>query len=180
MKARSEMFKPSNYDTENPKTFANENPIAGPYIAIIVSAEEKKSKAGNPMLVLSVDIAEGPFKMFYSNLSDRLTKDCLLKHYCVLSEDNAAYLKGDILAIEHSNKDFKYDFNEQSLVGKFVGINLREEEYKASDGNIKISLKILHLCSVADVKKGAIKAPKPKLLAMQAQNREAGSDDLPW
>jgi hypothetical protein len=174
------MFKPSNYDTEEPKTFSNENPVAGPYIAKIISAEETNSKAGNKMLVLSIDIAEGPFKSFYSDLSNRVTKNCLLKHYRVLSEDNAGYLKGDILAIEHSNEGFKYDFNEKSFEGKFVGINLREEEYKASDGNIKISFKILHLCGVPDVKKGAIKAPKPKLLAMQAQSREAGSDDLPW
>ena len=156
------MFKPSNYDTEKERTFFDELPSAGPYVGKIIHAEEKQSKSGNPMLVLSIDISEGQFKDYYKNLSDRISKDCFLKHYRVLTDENAGYLKGDILAIEHSNPGFIYNFDETTLSGRLVGINIREEEYVANNGNIKISLKIVHLCGVVDVRNGKIKTIKPK------------------
>jgi hypothetical protein len=171
------MFKPQGYDGVEAKNFQNDKLGAGPYVGVITFAEEKQSKNGNQMLVLNVDIAEGPFKGNYAALSQRLAKDCYLKHYRVLSEDNAGYLKGDILAIEHSNQNFKYDFEEKSLIGKFVGINLREEEYFGNTGEIKSNVKILHLCSASDVRKGAIKAPKPKTVQRGAPNVD---DSIPF
>jgi hypothetical protein len=153
------MEKPNDYDSAEGITFQNK-PEAGPYVFKIVNAETATAKeSGNEMIVLSLDIAEGPFAGFYKKISEQYGKNKYIKHYRVTS--NVPYFKGDITSIEKSNPGFAFDFDEKKLIGKVVGGNLREEEFIGNAG-IASSLKIAFLFPVADVNK--IKPMKPKLL----------------
>lgn len=157
------MHKPSSYDSAQPKTGTFQKVEAGPYILGICKAVETQSRAGDPMLVLSIDIADGPNKGNYRELSKRLNKDCLLKHYRLLTDSAADYLKGDIQAIEKSNPGYSFMFDENTLTGKLVGGMLAEEEYY-SDGDIKTILKIRYLCPVENVNSGKLQTPPLKKL----------------
>jgi hypothetical protein len=175
------MHKPSNYDSVSAKTGTFQKVTPGPYILGICKAEETQSRAGDPMLVLSIDIADGPNKSNYRELSKRLNKDCLLKHYRLLTDNAADYLKGDIQAIEKSNPGFSFMFDERALPGKFVGGMLAEEEYY-SDGDIKTILKIRYLCSVDDVHSGKLITPPLKKLdtSFPPEDKPIAEDDLPF
>lgn len=174
------MHKPSNYDSVKAKTGTFQRVEAGPYILGICKAIETTSRANDPMLVLSIDIADGPNKGNYRKLSERLNKDCLLKHYRLLTDNASDYLKGDIQAIEKSNSGFSFMFNENTLVGKFVGGMLAEEEYY-SNGDIKTILKIKYLCSVEDVNSGKLITPPLKKLDTSFPPEDNyNEDDLPF
>ena len=187
------MQKPQGYDETKEASFGGlDNPPAGGTILGIVSAVETKvkngDKTGEPMLALELDIAEGKYKNFFRDLSEKIGKRMYLRHNRVISQVN--YFKGDIKAIEKSNPGFVFNFDEKTLMRKFVGSALREEEYlHANTQEIRKSLKIAYLCSVDDVKKG-VPVPEMKRLIPSVnttQNtRQAGDDDfapqeaLPW
>jgi len=139
------MNKPSNYDTAKPSGM-NIKPKAGYYIFEILHAEEKMSKStaqnpSKPMLVLHLDIAEGPYKGYFMN------KWRMDKKYQEKNGGNAYYravyrritehverLKADVVAIEQSN-GFKFDWDEKNLIGKKVGGALGEYEYHSYKNN---------------------------------------------
>lgn len=176
------MNKPNGYDAAQATTFEGGGmPLPGAYVLGIISAECKESRSGNEMLVLSLDIVEGQYKNNYRNLGERLKKDCLLKHYRVTdTEQSLPYFKGDIKAIEESNPGFKFNFDEKTLRGKYVGGMLREEEYEKSDGTIATVLKIAFLCSVEKVKSGTLVTPKKKEFDGYVPHQSTSTDDLPF
>ena len=45
-------------------------------------------------------------------------------------ESTIGFFKGFITAIEKSNPAYRWDWNEQGLKGKLIGIVLQEEEYR--------------------------------------------------
>lgn len=159
------MQKPNGYDDAEAKSGGADFPTlaAGGYVAKIVTAETKRSKNGNEMLVLAVDIAEGDDKDFYSKLSERLNKPAYPNIYQLTEGDHVSYFKGLIAAVEHSNAGFKFNFDEQKLVGKRLGINLREEDYLNKEGEVKSILKVAYFCSVEDVRAGLQVLPKKTL-----------------
>lgn len=150
------MQKPNEYDNVEAKVGGGDfpQPTAGGYVVKIVSAEEKLSKNGKNMLVIGVDIAEGEFAGHYAELSEKFNNDAHPKMYQLTEGDHVSYFKGLVTAIEHSNNGFKFDFDEKKLIGKRLGVNLREEEYKNKDGQIKTILKIAYACSVEDARNG--------------------------
>lgn len=176
------MNKPNGYDSAPATTFEGGGmPLPGAYVLGIIGAECKQSNNGNEMLVLSLDIVEGQYKNNYRNLGERLKKDCLLRHYRVTdSEKSLPYFKGDIKAIEDSNQGFKFNFDEKTLRGKYVGGMLREEEYEKSSGEIATVLKIAFLCSVERVRSGALVVPKKKEFDGYTAPQTQSDDELPF
>ncbi len=185
------MQKPQGYDEAEAKVGGGDfpTPDAGGYVAKIVSAETKKSAKGNEMLVLSVDIAEGEFKDHYTKLSEKFEKSTYPNIYQLTEGEHVNYFKGLIAAIEHSNNGFKFNFDEKTLIGKRLGINLREEEYLNKDKEVKTIMKVAYFCSAEEARAG-LPALKPKTLnGGQTQSKQvsqtaptAGSDpsDLPF
>ena len=169
------MEKPQDYDSTEAVVGGSMGLQAGPHIFKIVSAYEKQSSTGNPMLVLEMDIASGPNAGFYAKLSASKDKPCYQIHRRVTNGNGTAYFKGDILAIEKSNPGFTFNFNEDSLIGKVVGGNLRDEEYQKSNGSIGNFPKIAWLFPKDEIGKQTI--PKPKLLPVQAA-RQPGDDEI--
>ena len=121
---------------------------AGGYICHIVNAEITNSKAGNPMLVLFIDIVEGEFAKHFKNAFDRVHSsrpDIKWDNSAVYRQlifDKAgkvsSFFKGLLTCIEKSNAAFHFNprtFDEQILRGCLVGFIFAEEEYQKNDGS---------------------------------------------
>ena len=168
---------------------------AGAYKCEIKMVEELKSSNGKKFVKISLDIAEGEFKNYFSEkyLNDTRTDkkwsgiwNLFLEGYEPGSVNTK--FKGFITSIEKSNFGFKWDWDEQKLTNKVVGIVFRDEEFKASDGSIKSSAKPFYAVPIDALDK--VKVPEPKLLdgeigsiANDISNNDFASyagDDLPF
>lgn len=183
------MQKPSGYD-EAQATIGGQSPKppAGGTVLGVIRVSEELSKAGDDMITLFLDIAQGPFKNHFRNLGKHLNKDCYLRYYQkTQGEKSVPFLKGMITSFEESNPGFDWQWDAQSLVHHLVGANLREEEYVNANGQHRLGLKIAHLCSVKSVEEGKLPVLAPKLLEGsfdgQPEHRHqlnAPQDDLPF
>ena len=159
------MKKPDNYENTEARTGGGTGPSAGPYVCQIVTAVETLSSSNRSMMVLELDIAQGPFKGYYQQQQNRRTdgKSSFQIHRRCTDGDQVAYFKGDILAIEKSNPGFKFNFNEETLVGRLVGATFRDEEYLNNAGVVKSFPKVAWLFPIDEIGKQVV--PKPKLLS---------------
>lgn len=156
--------KPAGYDTAEAREGGFQEPKAGPYILGIVRADVEK-KGGVQKLVMQLDIASGRFKHYFKKQGDRFQKNRFLRVFQDIdTEKGLPHFKGIILAIEQSNPGYIFEFDEKTLVGKFVGGNLRDEEYEKQDGSIGTCLRIGYLCSVGSVERGEHKVMSVKKL----------------
>lgn len=150
---------------------------AGGYVAKIIEVEDYPEKE---YLKIEFDIAEGKFKGYYTDLfnAKNFWGGSFIRSY---KEKAQSFFKGFITAVQNSNKGFVFDNNEKKLVGKFVGIILREEEYMSNLGEKKTRLKVDSVCSVDRIKKGDYKVPQIKKLAVDDGFVPVVSDDdLPF
>ena len=137
----------------------------GPYVAKVIAAEDFEEKE---YFHLVYDIAEGPDAGFYS---DAWGVEHPLAHRIVMSYKDTAMnmLEGRLNAIDASNQGFDsrsaLDANRFDMfVGRLVGINLQEEEYRKNDGTIGTRLNVAQVVSAQDVRDGNIKVKDKKLL----------------
>lgn len=122
--------------------------VAGGYVCKITKVTDAPDKEG---LLIEFDICEGNFKNYYANLCEKFNfwGGKFFKSY---KETALSFFKAFITAIENSNIGFKYDFDEKKLVGKFIGLTLRECEYKKNDGTIGTRLNVDECRSVQKIK----------------------------
>ena len=105
------------------------------------------------------------------------------------------YFKGLIQAVCDSNARYVWDWNERSLVGKYVGLIFREEEYATKDtGEIRTTVRAFACCPAADApdkeppKKKEYKGPRPQggaatgtaTAATNTGFTDVPEDDLPF
>lgn len=174
------MEKPNGWDDAKAATGGDfEKPAAGGYVLGIVRIEEKPSDSGNKMITLYLDIAQGEWKNYHRELGEKLGKDCYLRYYQLTeAEKSIPFFKGMITSVEKSNPGYKWNWEPQTLRGKLVGANLREEEYTNKDGERRLGLKIAYLCSLESVP--GLKVLPPKLLSASANtNAQSQSDIMP-
>lgn len=89
--------------------------------------------------------------------------------YKSYKETATKFFKAFITAIEKSNKNYVWNWNEQSLVGKYFVAVFGEEEYLTQENEVKVSCKCVEQRSIEAEKKGEIKVPELKKLKVQAQ-----------
>lgn len=163
-------------DVQEAGTGANRLP-AGGYVVIIEKVENFSEKK---YLRVTYDIAEGDFSGYYGQLRKDhpdWNESGWLGAY-VKSYKPAALpmLKRFCSAVSHSNGNYVFDLNnnsdEQSLVGKFIGIVFREEEYYGNDGSLKTRLSVAYECSADKIRNGDFKIPDVKRM-----KQESVSDD---
>lgn len=142
---------------------------AGAYKCEIKKVEEFKSSNDKKFVKISLDIADGEFKGYFTEKYKNDTRadkkwsgiwNLFLEGYEQGSVNSK--FKGFITSIEKSNQGFVWDWNEQNLTNKVVGIVFRDEEFKANDGSIKSSAKPFYAVPVDELDK--VKIPEPKLL----------------
>lgn len=148
----------------------------GGYICQIINAELANSKAGNPMLVLFLDIAHGDFKGHFKAAFDRVKfSNSNIKWdnsaiYRQLLFDHSSgrvsqFFKGLLSCFEVSNPNFKInvnDFEASSLRGKFIGFIFAQEEYKKKNGEIATRVCSKFPKSVDDIQNGNFVLPELK------------------
>jgi len=121
---------------------SREKPPVGYYVWKILKSQVTNSKAGNPMWVMDLDIAEGKFAGYYTKyprIYRQVSNNEVGQEICAtivqrLAESNDSTF--DTKALD-SNK-----FDESVCTGMLIGGQLYEESY-----NNKMSRKVKNLCS---------------------------------
>ena len=119
---------------------------AGPYVAII-RAVKIEGEEPNQTLVLRLDIAEGPWTDYYKKrfIHDDQRKnaqfpakykgDLKLRVPSTESdyyEKNLSIFNDAMWKVEKSNPGYQWDWNENGLVGKYVGLSVQQGTYNGN------------------------------------------------
>lgn len=131
---------------------------AGAYICGIKKVEDV---ADREYLKLEYDIADGEFKNWWLDTQERagFWGGSFIRSY---KEKALGMFKGFVDAVEKTNEGYKWDWDEQTLKGKFVGLILDYEEYVNNKGECKERIYIKSVVNGRDVRAGKYKDYKPK------------------
>jgi hypothetical protein len=161
------MQKPQGYDESVAYSGEFKALPPGAYVCLIRQAKEEIAKySGNTMISLALDILEGDFKGFYSEIFTSKSDTEKAKWPCVFRQavdgKSLPFFKGLITSIEESNPGFVFDFDEKKLKGKKLGIIFRSEEYYSNSGEIKEITKPFLACSIKTILENNYKIPSTK------------------
>lgn len=132
----------------------------GGYICRITKATDVPDKE---YLKLEYNIAEGEFKDYFKQLNE--SKNFWGGNFVRSYKESAlSFFKAFKTAVEGSNSGYKFINDENTLVGKLVGLVLGEEEYEANDGSTKNRLYVDQVRNVESIKKKDFKIPELKTL----------------
>lgn len=135
-------------------------PVPGGYAAKITRVEDVEDKE---YLRIEWDFADGEFK---GANKETMTALGFWPYAFVASYKDSAlrFFKGFKTAVENSNPNFVFKNDPQSLVGKFVGVVLGEEEYMSNAGQVKTRLYVAEKRSGKSIREGDFKVPELKKL----------------
>jgi len=184
------MNKPQGYDEAQSYTGDFEALQLGGHICKIVDVKEGTTQNGNGYIDILFDIAEGEQTGYYAKRFEEMSKNGQAKWQGTYRQftggNSTPYFKGMIENIEKSNAGYKFDFNEQTLIGKLFGGIFGREQYKAQDGSLKFATKCRMIRTVEAVRNG-VNVPEDKLLKEEQQNDyfspdsyDSTDDDLPF
>ena len=130
------------------------------------------------------DITKGEFANYFKMMVDNGLRDTskTIRSY---KQTALSFFKGFITAVEKSNPGYQWDWDESKLIGKNVIAVFGEEEYKDSEGNVKVRTRIQEFRSLEAYQKGEIKVPELKKLPVEEQPEPVvpvtvNLDDLPF
>ena len=176
---------------------------------ILIACEEKiinakvvnydGSNGSYERLEIAVDITAGEYKDYYKQDFDSNTRDDKkwrgVARFYVPADDGSekdeytkSVLKSVTDALEDSNKDYHWDWDETKLKGLKVGILVRDKEYEI-DGKHGFSPEIFRFIDINRIKEGKFTVPKQKLLkgssgtsaaASSGDDSAASDDDYPF
>ena len=156
--------------------------VVGVKITKVVDNPEKE------YLEVYCDIVKGEYANYFKTLTDAGLKDTS-KHIRSYKTNALPFFKAFITAVEKTNPGYKWDWDEQKLVGKNVIAVFGQEEYLAEDGTVKVSTKVQEFRSLEAYQQGRIKVPELKKLPQEETNKvekanteplEIPDDDLPF
>lgn len=135
-------------------------PVPGGYAAKITHVEDNEDKE---YLLIQWEFAEGEFKGTNQETFDAFGfwPMAFVKSY---KQKALRFFKGFKTAVEESNRNYTFNNDPQTLVGKFVGVVLGEEEYLAKDGSVKTRLYVSDARSGKAIRDGDYKIPELKKL----------------
>lgn len=134
--------------------------VPGGYVCRIIKVEDRPEKS---YLYMELDISEGEYMNYASNCMER-NGFWPIKLYRSYSDKAAGKFKGFIQQIESVNPGYHWDWKEQTLVGRCIGVILGEEEYKKMDGSVGTRLNITRTKTPEDIRSGNFKVPEKKTL----------------
>lgn len=135
-------------------------PVPGGYAARITRVEDNEEKE---YLLIEWEFADGEFKGSNKETMDRLGF-WPMPFFCSYKEKALRFFKGFKTSVECSNPGYVFKNNPQSLVGKFVGVVLGEEEYIGNDGKKKTRPYVAEKRSGKAIRDGDFKVPELKKL----------------
>ena len=160
------MKKISGYDKIQESGSFKKLPVGG-YVVKILSAIDVPEKE---YLRLSFDIAEGPNKGFFAEEYKNNTREdkkwpnagTFVRSY---KEKALPMMKGFTTAVEKSNKNYTWNFDESTLKGKLVGLVIGEEEFVNSSGKMRTRTYVNAIRSVDVIREGKFEVPELKKLS---------------
>ena len=165
--------KPKDWDTAQAFTGEGQAMTPGGHVVRILSMRQEVSRNNRPMVVLTFDIDEGgELDGFYRRQYDaaRRTNDQVkwrgVIRYMLYAKDGEhtnGFFKGLIDAIEKSNPGWRWGWDESACAGRLVGMVFGEEEYRAQDGSVRVSVKAQQARSVQAIREG-VPVPERKRL----------------
>lgn len=180
------MQKPKDFDTA--KATGEYIPLpAGGYICKIIGVEETKSKAGNHMLKIAVDIAEGDEQgRFMDEFRSDTRPDKKWPNSGIiyqLTEDKEGNTHGGFKSftncVVESNNGFEIVWGDkfaECFRNKLVGMTFGREQYVNKDGELRWSTKPKFFKTVEQIKSGDFKVPEDKPFD---DNGTSGSSGIP-
>lgn len=157
-------------------------PPPGAYIAQIQGVRLEKSYSGDrDVIVLMLEITEGEYANQYHKVFEEqqssFGKDVKYRGTMRLNPPipgDEAWIRnrfeGNLWCVEQSNPGYRWDWDENKLKGKAVGINIRKCQYTGRDGSQKETTEIAQLETVDDVRNG-----KCRMLKDRVQKNSGGS-----
>ena len=153
---------------------------AGGYVCRIENVLDHNDKE---YLEIEYDIMDGEFCGWFGSLFSRagFWGGKLIRSY----KDTAQkFFKGFITAVEQSNQGSRWDWNENHLKDRLVGLVLAEEEYNKNDGSVGVRLYVARNTSVENIRKGNYEVPTIRKLkyemAPAAPKSDKPDEDLPF
>ena len=138
-------------DVKEAGTFSR--PEDGPFICIITGVENHDKDS---YLEIEYDIAEGEYKGYFSEMRERY--EWIGKYRRYYTERAAAFWKRFCSKVSKSNGNFVFDGNEinsdeQTLVGKKIGLLFQKKLYTGNDGSDKTRFDVYAEFAVVDFDK---------------------------
>jgi len=154
---------------------------ADAYVCVITSVEDVSDKE---YLRIEFDIHEGPFKGYFGELfkSKQRWYGSFIKSY---KEKALSYFKSFITAVEKSNSNYVWNWDEKTLLNKLLVINFADEQYQGIDGELYWSVKPQEFRSIEALKNGKVKKLDPIYVEIEESYTEkvtpiAQESDLPF
>ncbi|HRT84278.1 MAG TPA: hypothetical protein P5523_06530 [Bacteroidales bacterium] len=158
----------------------------GGYICKILKVQAEEKDYGT-LLRIGFDIAEGEHEGYYKRRFEskkQSNPDAKWPgmYYQPIIQADLRYFKGFMTSLEVSNPGFKWNWDENKLVGKLFGGIFGEEEYEKQDGSIGTTVKCRFVRSVDAIREGEFKTPEKKLLnpANTGWKQVEDDDELPF
>lgn len=175
------MKKISGYDKIQESGSFKKLPVGG-YIVKILSAIDVPEKE---YLRISFDIAEGPNKGFFAEEYKNDTREdkkwpnagTFVRSY---KEKALPMMKGFTTAVEKSNKNYTWNFDESTLKGKLVGLVIGEEEFLNSSGKMRTRTYVNAVRSVDVIREGKFEVPELKKLSADKVAASAPAASQPF
>lgn len=161
------------YNEVTPYDGSTERLSPGGHICKVMEVRPDKDSKGNDRLLIALEIAEGSkYDGLYARRYKSLKSDnpnakwpCVVRQY-LLDQDGmcSPYFKGFIKSVEDSNDRYKWNWDEKTLAGRYVGVIFREEEFVNNNGEVRSTVKPIWFRSVQTIKDG-VDVPEPKRVA---------------
>lgn len=156
------------YETTQAYTDGERLP-SGYYIGVIKNAEEVENRNGGSRLEIAVEITEGDFTNYFTNDYRNQTRENkrwrgILSLFTPTDDGSERdgwtkrTFKTAITAIEESNSNYHWDWNERGLKGLKIGFAVRREEYEPD----KWATKVFRLVSLDAINGGKLKPVEDK------------------
>lgn len=141
-------------------------------------------------LEIQFDIVKGDYTNYFIDLQERLNLDKWPNqgiYRASYKETATKFFKAFITAIQKSNQGYVWNWNPETLKGKYMIANFAEEEYEY-EGDIKTSVKVREIRSIEAWKAGDVKElPLKKLRTTKKDTsvnfdeiKTVSADDLPF
>ena len=156
-----------NYENIQASSGEFARPSNGGYILEIVNVTDVPYNAQTgkgDYLRIDYDIAVGDFKGYYTELNERFGGKWFANVIKSYKEKALGMFKHFTNCIEESNPGFKWNWQEDKLIGCRFGATLQEEEYEKQDGSIGTRLIVKDIKTVGQIMDGDFKVPSTKKL----------------
>ena len=151
------------------------------YICKILKVEDHPEKE---YLKIYFDIVKGDDKGYFKKQYDGDTRNerkwpnagTFIRSY---KDSAASMFKGFTNAVEKSNKGYKWDFDEKTLVNKVVGLIIADEQYQNQKGQVRVRNYVAAVRSVETIEKGEYEIPALKELTTAKTTTAPANDPIP-